>query len=132
VSPASVFVPRAKADLSLLVEVPRGRESIPSTPTSIVSRRRVASSTCSSSHTLAENADYGENFAEKTIDQLMNMGIAKSHLGTTKSVSASNSQDFGRQIGRYVDSKEKELGKRKKGDRKGPSPKKLSAEEKQQ
>lgn len=40
----------------------------------------------------------------------MRMGIAKTHLGKTIKLCANDSADFGRQIGKYVDSKEKELG----------------------
>lgn len=52
-----------------------------------------------------ENAEWGTNFAEKSVDQLMNFGIARTHLGKTISITAKDSRDFGRQIGKYVDSK---------------------------
>lgn len=76
----------------------------------------------SSSHPLALIC-CPHSFANKSVDKLMQLGIAKTHLGKTITVEGRDSQEFGRKIAKYVDSKEKELGKRKKRGSKA-SPKK--------
>lgn len=65
---------------------------------------------------IPKNSDFprGHCIANMGVDKLLRTGISGSHFGRTIEVTANDSAMFQKKIGRFVDSAEKDLGKKKR------------------
>jgi hypothetical protein len=78
---------------------------------------------------LTKNGEERAALGDMSVEQLMRFPVIREHLGRTITLTAATDKDFARKIGKYVDSREKDLGKKKKKD---GTPRKLTDEERQE
>lgn len=75
--------------------------------------------------------DTDDYLGDFTADQLMKRGIARTHLGTVKTISETDPKVFARKLATFVDSKEKDMGEEGEKRKKGKKEKKDKGEKKE-